>query len=209
MVMPRSRDPDYVPSGTTLYALRMRQLSEIFAAGIGFAVPATMLTLVTLAYVTGHTGVAEIIYFGLFTLLAVSVAIPMLRDRAALSHRILLAVDADGVYLAEPPRRIPWAEVAGLVAFRTWQDGRGEGEWISRLVVVRPGEDGQPGAVERQVSGPDQWGEVVDLHEEKLRLRKLAAAVHTYAPAAPVWDAGKLEAKDNSKGQGQIWGQIG
>jgi hypothetical protein len=168
-----------------------------------------MLTLVTLAYVTGHTGVAEIIYFGLFTLLAVPVAISMLRERAALSHRVLLAVDAAGIYLAEPPRRIPWPEVEGLVAFRSLKEGDGEGEWISRLVVVRRGEDCQPGAVERQVSSPDQWGEVVDLHEEKLRLRKLAAAVHSYAPVAPVWDAGHLKDKDTGKGEGKVWGQIG
>jgi hypothetical protein len=43
------------------------------------------------------------------------------------------------------------------------------------------------------VSSPDQWGAVVDLHNEKLRLRQLAAAVHAYAPGLPVWDAGKIK----------------
>jgi len=49
----------------------------------------------------------------------------------------------------------------------------------------------------------------VDLHEAKLRLSKLAAAVHTHASAAPGWDGGRLEDKGNDNGQGHVWGQIG
>ena len=42
------------------------------------------------------------------------------------------------------------------------------------------------------MSSPDQWGAVVDLHHEKLRLGKLATAVHAYAPGLPVVGAGKI-----------------
>jgi hypothetical protein len=48
------------------------------------------------------------------------------------------------------------------------------GKWLRRLVVVRPGEDCLPGAVARRGSSPDQWGAVVDLHDEKLRIGELA-----------------------------------
>jgi hypothetical protein len=37
-----------------------------------------------------------------------------------------------------------------------------------------------------------QWGAVVELHNEKPRLRDLAAAVHACAPGLPVWDAGQI-----------------
>jgi hypothetical protein len=57
---------------------------------------------------------------------------------------------------------------------------------------VRPGQDCLPGVAALSLSRPDQWGAVVDLHDEKLRLGELAAAVHTYAPGLPVWDAGEV-----------------
>jgi hypothetical protein len=44
-----------------------------------------------------------------------------------------------------------------------------------------------------RVSSLARWGAVVDLHNEKLRLGQLAAAVHAYAPGMPVWDAGKVK----------------
>jgi len=118
----------------------------------------------------------------------------MLKERAAVLDQVLMAVDEGGIYLADPPRRIPWREAAGLVAFRSWQDGDdGDGgKWLSRLVVVRPGQDCLPGAVALRVSSPDRWGLVVDLHDEKLRVGELATAVRTYAPGLPVWDAGKV-----------------
>jgi hypothetical protein len=46
-----------------------------------------------------------------------------LRDRATIVGQVLMAVGDAGIDLAEPPQCIPWPEVAGLVVFRTWQDG--------------------------------------------------------------------------------------
>jgi hypothetical protein len=173
--------------------LRRRERFWLGSIIFVYALPGSLLTLVTIGYVTGYPSVAEVIYFGLFFLLAVPCGIDMWKDRAAVAGQVLLAVDEGGVYLAGPPRRIPWGEVAGLVAFHiVAEDDAGDLVWRPRLVVVRPGEDCLPGAVAPRVSSPDQWGAVVDLHNEKLRLRKLATAVHAYAPGLPVWDAGKI-----------------
>jgi hypothetical protein len=203
-----TQEPDYVPSGVTRYALRRPQRGLLGATIFVFAFPVPFLTLSTLGWVTGYSSVAEVIYFGLFFLLAVACGISMLRERAAVKNQVLLAVDEGGVYLAGPPRRVPWREAAGLVAFRTWQDGEDgdAGKWLARLVVVRPGEDCLPGAVARRRSSPDQWGAVVELHDEKVRLGELAAAVHTYAAGLPVWDAGQIKAK---RAKGQVEGQVG
>jgi len=121
--------------------------------------------------------------------------VAVLRDRAAIVGQVLMAVGDAGIYLAEPPRCIPWPEVAGLVVFRAWQGGddADSGEWHSQVAVVASGEDVQPGA---GASSPDQCGATVDLHEEKVRLGKLSDAVHTYAPGLPVWDAGKIKSKN-------------
>ena len=110
----------------------------------------------------------------------------------------LLRVGDAGIYLAEPPRCIPWPEVAGLVVFRLWQDGddADSGKWLSQMAVVASGEDVQPGAGAWRLSSPDQCGVTVDLHEEKVRLGELSDAVHTYAPGLPVWDAGKIKSKN-------------
>jgi hypothetical protein len=126
----------------------------------------------------------------------------VLRDRAAVVGQVLLAVGDAGICLAEPPRCIPWAEVAGLVVFRAWRDGGDgdSGEWLSRLAVVASGEDVQPGAGAWGLSSPDRRGVTVDLHEEKVRLGELSEAVHTWAPGLPVWDAGKI--KSNNAGAG-------
>ena len=203
-----TQEPDYVPSGVTRYVLRRPQRGLLGATIFVFAFPATMLALTYLGWATGHTGVGDVIYFLLFLLIAIPVGISMLKERAAVRDHVLLAVDEGGVYLAGPPRRIPWREVAGLVAFRTWQDGEdGDGgKWLARLAVVRPGEDCLPGAVAWRQPGPDQWGAVADLHDEKVRLGALAAAVHTYAAGLPVWDAGQIKAR---RAKGQVEGQAG
>jgi len=193
MVVQESREPE--SPATAAYVLRRRERSWLGTIIFVYAFPGSLLTLATVGYVTGVSSVAEVIYFGLFFLLAVPVGIDMWKDRAAVAGQVLLAVDEGGVYLAGPPRQIPWGGVAGLVAFRSWQDGKdGDGgKWLSRLAVVRPGEECLPAAVALRVSSPDQWGTVVDLHDEKLRLGQLATAVHIYAPGLPVWDAGKVK----------------
>ena len=207
MVVQDSPEPGYLP--TAGYVLRRRERFWLGSIIFVYAFPGSLLTLVTVGYLHGYPSVAEVIYFGLFFLLAVPCGFWMWKERAAVAGRVLLAVDEGGVYLADPPRHIPWSEVAGLVAFRTCQDGDSD-TWLSRLVVVRPGEDCLPGAVARQVSGPDQWGAVVELHDEKLRLHDLAAAVHAYAPALPVWDAGAIkDERVEGKGKRQIEGQAG
>ena len=192
MVVPDSPEPRYLP--TAGYVLRRHERFWLGTIIFVYAFPGSLLTLVTVGYLHGYPSVAEVIYFGLFFLLAVPCGFWMWKERAAVAGRVLLAVDEGGVYLADPPRRIPWNEVAGLVAFRVeGEDDAGDPAWRPRLAVVRPGEDCLPGAVAPRVSSPDQWGAVVDLHNEKLRLRKLAAAVHAYAPGLPVWDAGKVK----------------
>jgi hypothetical protein len=178
---------------TAGYVLRRRERFWLGSIVFVYAFPGSLLTLVTIGYLNGYPSVAEVIYFGLFFLLAVPCGYWMWKERAAVAGQVLLAVDEGGVYLGGPPRRIPWREVAGLVAFRAVGEGdSGDPEWLSRLVVVRPGEDCLPGAMALRVSSPDRWGAVVDLHNEKLRLRTLAAAAHAYAPGLPVWDAGKV-----------------
>ena len=121
-----------------------------------------------------------------------------LRDRTATVGQVMMAVGDAGIYLAEPARCIPWPEVAGLVVFRTWQDGddADSGKWLSQMAVVPSGEDFQPGAGARRPSSPDQCGMTVDLHNEKVRLGELSDAVHTYAPGLPVWDAGKIKSNN-------------
>lgn len=186
--------PEPVFPATTRYVLRRRERLLLSSTIFLFTLPAILLTLATVGYATGYSSVAEVIYFGLFLLLAVPCCISMLKERAAVLGQVLLAIEEGGIYLADPPRRIPWPEASGLVAFRTRPDSDDgdPGPWQSRLVVVRPGQDCLPGVAALSLSRPDQWGAVVDLHDEKLRLGELAAAVHTYAPGLPVWDAGEV-----------------
>jgi hypothetical protein len=192
MTVQDSPGPGYL--ATAGYVLRRRERFWLGAIIFVYAFPGSLLTLVTIGYLHGYPSVAEVIYFGLFFLLALPCGYWMWQERAAVAGRVLLAIDEDGLYLTGPPRRIPWHEVAGLVAFRmVGEDDAGDLVWRPRLVVVRPGADCLPGAVALRVSSPDQWGAVVDLHNEKLRLGKLAAAVHAYAPGLPVWDAGKIK----------------
>jgi hypothetical protein len=206
-----TQEPDYVPSGVTGYVLRRRERGLLGATILVFVFPVTMLTLTSSSWATGNSGVGDMFYFLFILLIAIPTGISMLKERAAVKDQVLLAVDEGGVYLADPPRRIPWAEAAGLVAFSTWDDDAGDtGKWLARLVVVRPGEDCLPGAAERRLSGPDQWGAVVGLHDEKLKLGGLTAAVHAYAPGLPVWDAGEIKDKRvKSKGKRQVEGRAG
>ena len=192
MTVQDSPEPGYLAAAG--YVLRRRERFWLGAIIFVYAFPGSLLTLVTIGYLHGYPSVAEVIYFGLFFLLAVPVGFWMWQERAAVAGQVLLTVDEGGIYLAGPPRRIPWHEVAGLVAFRVVaEDDAGDLVWRPRLVVVRPGADCLPGAVALRGSSADRWGAVVDLHNEKLRLRKLATAVHAYAPGLPVWDAGKIK----------------
>jgi len=152
----------------------------------------------TVSVATGYTSVAGVWDFLVFGLLMAAGGIFGLRDRIAIAGQVLMAVGDAGIYLAEPPQCIPWPEIAGLVVFRTWQDGddAGSGKWLSQMAVVPSGEDFQPGAVARRLSSPDLCGVTVDLHDEKVRLGELSDAVHTYAPGLPVWDAGKIKNKN-------------
>jgi len=194
--------------GPTRYVLRRRERSSLWAIFFMVAFPVPFLTMAVYGWVIRYSSVVEVIYFGLFFLGMIWCGRDTWKDRAAVAGQVLLAVGDAGVYLGDPPRLIPWAEVAGLVMFRTLpEDHDGDSaEWLSRLAVVRPGEECLPGAVARQLSSPDQWGAVVELHDEKLRLRALAEAVHAYAPGLPVWDAGRIESESVS-GQGPVDGQ--
>jgi len=189
-------EPDYPE--IIQYVLRRRDRSRFWTAIFLFAVSAVLLTVATVSVATGYTpvwGVWDLLLFG-FGMGAAGVVV--LRDRAGIVGQVLMAVGDAGIYLAEPPRCIPWPEVAGLVVFRLWQDGddADSGKWLSQLAVVPTGEDFQPGAGARALSSPDQCGVTVDLHEEKVRLGELSDAVHTYAPGLPVWDAGKIKSKN-------------
>jgi hypothetical protein len=187
------REPDYL--GTIRYVLRRRDRSGFWTVIFLFAFSAGLLTVATVCVATGYTPVAGVWDFLLFGLLAAAVGIFELRDRAAIVGQVLMAVGDAGIYLAEPSRCIPWSEVAGLVVFRTWQDGDDDdsGKWLSQMAVVPSGGDFQPGAGTRDLSSPDQCGVTVDLHDEKVRLGELSDAVHIYAPGLPVWDAGKIK----------------
>ena len=186
-------EPDY--PGTIQYVLRRRDRSRFWTAIFLFALSAVLLTVATVSVATGYTPVWGVWDFLLFGLGMAAGGIAVLRDRAAIVGQVLMAVGDAGIYLAEPPRCIPWPEVAGLVVFRAWQGGddADSGEWHSQVAVVASGEDVQPGA---GAFSPDQCGATVDLHEEKVRLGKLSDAVHTYAPGLPVWDAGRIKSKD-------------
>jgi hypothetical protein len=190
------REPDY--PGTIRYVLRRRDRSGFWTAIFLFALSAALLTVATVSIATGYTSVAGVWDFLVFGLLMAAGGIFVLRDRTAIVGQVLLAVGDAGIYLAEPPQRIPWPDVAGLVVFRTWQDGDNadSGKWLSQLAVVPSGEDFRPGAVARRLSSPDLCGVTVDLHDEKVRLGELSDAVHTYAPGLPVWDAGKIKSKN-------------
>jgi hypothetical protein len=190
------REPDY--PGTIQYVLRRRDRFGFWAAIFLFALSAVLLTVATVSVATGYTSVAGVWDFLVFGLLIAGGGIFGLRDRAAIAGQVLMAVGDAGIYLAEPPRCIPWPEVAGLVVFRTWQDGDDgdSGKWLSRMAVVSSGEDCQPGAVARRLYSQDQCGVTVDLQDEKVRLGELSDAVHIYAPGVPVWDAGKIKSKN-------------
>ena len=192
MTVQDSPEPGYLAAAG--YVLRRRERFWLGAIIFVYAFPGSLLTLVTIGYLHGYPSVAEVIYFGLFFLLAVPCGYWMWKERAAVAGQVLLVVDQEGIYLADPPRRIPWGEVAGVVAFRAeGKDDAGDPAWRPHVAVVRPGEDCLPGAAALSVSSPARWGAVVDLHNEKLRLGKLASAVHAYAPGVPVWDAGKIK----------------
>lgn len=165
------------------YVLRRRDRFGFWTAIFLFALSAALLTVAGVSVATGYTPVAGVWDFLLFGLLAVVGGIFVLRDRAAVVGQVLIEVGDAGIYLAERSQRIPWSEVAGLVVFRTWQDGEDSdsGKWLSWLAIVPSGEDFQPGA-----------GVTVDLHDERVRLGELSGAVHTYAPGLPVRDAGKI-----------------
>jgi len=189
---------DYL--GTIHYVLRRRDRSRLWTAVFLFALSAVLLTVATVSVATGYTPVWGVWDFLLFGLGMGAGGIMVLRDRAAILGQVLVAVGDAGIYLAEPPRCIPWPEVAGLVVFRAWQDGddADSGEWLSQMAVVPSGGDFQPGAGAWGLSSPDQGGVTVDLHDEKVRLGELSDAVHIYAPGLPVWDAGKIKSKDVS-----------
>jgi hypothetical protein len=198
IVVGRSGIPELDYPGAVQYVLRRRERFGFWTAIVLFAVSAVLLTVATVSVVTGYTpvwGVWDVLLFGLGMAGGGTV---VLRDRAAVVGQVLIAVGDAGIYLAEPPRCIPWPEVAGLVMFRIWQDGddADSGELLSQMAVVRSGEDFQPGVGAGRLSSPDQCGVRVDLHDEKVRLSKLSDAVHTYAPGLPVWDAGKIKSKD-------------
>ena len=193
-------EPDY--PGTIQYVLRRRDRSRFWTAIFLFAVSAVLLAVATVSVATGYTPVWGVWDFLLFGLLIAAGGVFVLRDRAAVVGQVLMAVGDAGIYLAEPPRCIPWPEVAGLVVFRTWQDGddADSGEWLSQMAVVPSGGDFQPGAGAWHLFSPDQCGVTVDLHDEKVRLGELSDAVHTYAPGLPVWDAGKIKSKNVGAG---------
>jgi hypothetical protein len=190
------RQPDY--PGTIQYVLRRRDRFGLWTAIFLFALSAGLLAVATVSVATGYTSVAGVWDFLVFGLLIGAGGIFGLRDRAAIAGQVLMAVGDAGIYLTEPPRCIPWSEVAGLVVFRTWQDGDDgdSGKWLSQMAVVPSGVDFQPGAGAGRLPSPDQCGVTVDLHDEKVRLGELSDAVQTYVPGLPVRDAGKIKSKN-------------
>ena len=190
------REPDY--PGTIRYVLRRRDRSGFWTAIFLFAFSAALLTVATVSVATGNTPGAGVWDFLLFGLLAAACGIFELRDHAAILGQVLMAVGDAGIYLTEPPRCVPWSEVAGVVVFRIWQDGddADSGEWLSQVAVVPSGGDFLPGAGAWCLPSPDQRGVTVDLHDDRVRLGELSDAVHTYAPGLPVWDAGKIKSKN-------------
>ena len=196
------REPEY--PGIIQYVLRRRDRFGFWAATFLFALSAALLTVATVCVVTGYTPVWGVWDFLVFGLLLGAGGIFGLRDRAEIVGQVLMAVGDAGIYLTEPPQCIPWPEVAGLVVFCTWQDGddADSGAWLSQMTVVPSGGDFQPGAGAWRLSSPDQRGVTVNLHDEKVRLRELSDAVHTYAPGLPVWDAGTIKSKTVRAGGG-------
>ena len=191
-----TRELDY--PGSIQYVLRRRDRSGFWTATFLFVLSAALLTVAAVSVATGYTSVVGVWNFLLFGLLLVAGGVFVLRDRAAIAGQVLMAVGDAGIYLTESSQCIPWSEVAGLVVFRTWQDGddSDSGKWLSQLTVVSSGEDVQPGSSAWRLSSPDPLGVTVDLHGEKIRLGELSDAVHTYAPGLPVWDAGKVKTKN-------------
>ena len=190
------RELDYL--GTLRYVLQRRDRSRFWTAVFLFAVSAVLLTVATVSVATGYTPVWGVWDFWLFGLGMGAGGVGVLRDRAATAGQVLMAVGDAGIYLAEPPQCIPWSEVAGVVVFRTWQDGDDgdSGKWLSQMAVLPSGEDFRPGAGAGRLPSPDQRGVTVDLRDEKVRLGELSDAVHIYAPGLPVWDAGKIKSKN-------------
>jgi len=146
---------DYL--GSIQYVLRRRDRSGFWTAIFLFALSAALLTVATVSVATGYTSVAGVWDFLVFGLLMAAGGIFVLRDRTAIAGQVLMAAGDAGIYLAEPPQCIPWPEVAGLVVFRTWQDGddAGSGKWLSQMAVGR-GQRRQAGiAVWRHRPRPD------------------------------------------------------
>lgn len=189
-------DPDY--PGTIKYVLRRRDRFGFWTAVFLFALSAGLLAVAAVSVATGYASVAGVWDFLVFGLLMAAGGIFGLRDRAAIVGQALVAVGDAGIYLTESAQCIPWPEVAGLVVFRSWQDGddADSGKWLSQMAVVPGGEDFQPGAGARRLPSPVQCGVTVDLHDEKVRLGELSDAVHAYAPGPPVWDAGQIRSKN-------------
>ena len=120
-----------------MYVLRRRDRFGLWTAVFLFALSAGLLTVAAVSVATGYTSVAGVWDFLVFGLLMAAGCAFMLRDRAAIVGQVLVAVGDAGIYLTEPPRCIPWSEVAGMVVFRTWQDGDSEsGKWLSQMAVV-------------------------------------------------------------------------
>ena len=101
MAVQESHEPDYPAAAG--YVLRRRERFWLGSIIFVYAFPGLLLTLVTIGYLTGYPSVAEVIYFGLFFLLAVPCGFWMWKERAAVAGQVLLAVDEGGIYLAGPP----------------------------------------------------------------------------------------------------------
>jgi hypothetical protein len=67
---------------TAGYVLRRRERFWLGAIIFVYAFPGSLLTLVTVGYLHGYPSVAEVIYFGLFFLLAVPCGFWMFQERA-------------------------------------------------------------------------------------------------------------------------------
>jgi len=212
--MPRLRNPAYVPIGACRYRLRQRPRQSRLAWS---AYPAGGLLIVFLLVVrSSSSGTLGRIHHDLPAWLPLAAVLltllvlmgwPLLMrydtaPRAA--DPVLLAVDDGGIYLqvrdlhggyfTGQSERVGWPQVAEVVVFHVYNHSRAPGRWEPRLIVVTRAAGGSPAEPSAQRPGhPWHWPqrtEMANLSDTRLRLRRLAAAVHAYAPTVPVRDVG-------------------
>ena len=90
---------------------------------------------------------------------------------------VAVRVDADGLYLAKPPRQVPWARVRAVRVYELRRRVSMRDVWLPQLAV-----------------DTDAGTELVEdlFLAAPLDVAALRAAVHEHAPDVPVTDLGEL-----------------